>query len=161
MPKPFVKPESSVVPAGSFTLAIMKYMMRLEKELANPDAKHNQGKLIGEAYLWRAIQKYAEQKYEALMGGDRKVGALFTEGVLEDKSTLDPGTHDNLAESPSFRVSAKTTVPIKRFDPQMLATNLITTFKLKAPRTVVLALIEASKKETKSQTTYKIEELVK
>lgn len=161
MKKPFVKQSDEVMPAGSYTLNIMKYMMKLEKELTNPDAKHNQGKLIGEAYLWRAIQKYAERKYEALMGGDKKVGALVVEGVLKDKSTLEPGHHDNLAESPSFRVSAQTTVPIKRFDPETLCTNLIEAFKIKSPRSVILAVIEASKKETKSQTTYKIEEIVR
>jgi hypothetical protein len=115
---------------------------------ANPDAKHNTGSLIGEAFMWDKIEAYAKSRADAAWL------RLAREGIINDKKTLDPGDHE-LASSPSFLVVAKVTNPIKRFNGDALAT-LLAKSKYKVPVSTTKELIDQAKVAGNSAVTMKV-----
>jgi hypothetical protein len=127
----------------SYETTIVKALSRLGKNgTENPDAKHNVGSLLGEAYMWDQVEKYAKNKSDAAWK------AMEKEGLVPDKKSLDPGEYQ-LADSPSFAIFAKVTQPIRRFDGQELA-NLLAKSKYKVPVSTTKELIEEAKVPTTS-----------
>ena len=135
----------------SYEVEIAKALAKIGKNgTANPDAKHNQGRLIGEAFLWDRIAKYAEAKSDAAWA------AMLKEEVIPEKSTITPGDHE-LAYSPSFTVIAKATQPVKRFDANEFATMLAKS-KYKVPVSTTKEMLDAARVPTKPIVSMKIVE---
>jgi len=122
----------------SYETTIVKALSRLGKNgTENPDSKHNTGRLLGEAYMWDQVEKYAKARSAAVWKEMEK------EGLVPDKKTLDPGEYA-CADSPSFAVFAKVTQPIRRFDGEQLA-GLLAKSKYKVPVSTTKELIEEAK----------------
>jgi hypothetical protein len=135
----------------SYETDIIKTLAKMGKNgTINPDAKHNTGSLLGEAFMWDRIEAYAKNRSEAAWA------ALSKEGLIPDKKSLDPGDHQ-LVESPSFAVFARVTNPVKRFSGDELAT-LLAKSKYKVPVSTTKELIDQAKVPTSSMVTMKIVE---
>lgn len=136
----------------SYETDIIKTLTRLGKGngTANPDAKHNTGSLLGEAFLWDHVRRYAENRCDAAWK------AMNKEGLIPDKKTLDPGDHQ-LTQSPSFAVFARVTQPVKRFSGDELA-ELLAKSKYKVPVSTTKELIDQAKVPTNSVVTMKVVE---
>lgn len=134
----------------------ISYLAKITKFLTglppNPDSTHNTGRALGEAYMWRAVAKYAEACAE------RAMKEMVREGIIpnREESPLDPGEHD-LASSPHFACSVKVSQPIERFNPDDLAMSLARS-KYKVPMPFTKQAVEKAKKPTKSSYTYIIVE---
>jgi hypothetical protein len=115
---------------------------------ANPDAKHNVGNLIGEAFLWDEVVKYAEGRSEAAWA------RLQKEGIVPAKKDMDPGDYE-IAYSPTFLVTAKVTQPIKRFDQDELA-RIFHESKYKVPVSVTKEIVDLAKVPKSSNVIWKI-----
>ena len=114
---------------------------------ANPDGTHNTGSMLGEAYLWDAVEAFAK-------GRSKKAWeALENEGVIIPPDVT--GEHA-LATSPHFVCSAKVTNPVRRFNADELAKLLKKQYKI--PEPVSKALIEQAKVGTKPAVSYSIME---
>jgi hypothetical protein len=107
------------------------------KTVPNPDSKHNQGRLIGEAFLWDEVERYAKSKSDAAWE------QMGKEGIIPDLSTLDTGDHE-LAYSPSFTIQASVSQPVKRFKQEELA-QLLARSKYKVPASVTAELCDQAK----------------
>ena len=135
----------------SYETDIIKTLAKMGKNgTINPDAKHNTGSLLGEAFMWDRIEAYAKNRSEAAWA------ALSKEGLIPDKKSLDPGDHQ-LVESPNFAVFARVTNPVKRFSGDELAT-LLAKSKYKVPVSTTKELIDQAKVPTSSMVTMKIVE---
>lgn len=137
--------------AISFSAQITKHLHKISDlcDSHNPDAKNNVGRLLGIAYFWIAVEKYAKSKKEEAWK------ALDKEGIIEDTSNLNAGEYA-LAESPHFYASAKVSQPVRRFDADELATQLNKKYKVPLPAS--REMIEAAKVPTKSVVTKSIVE---
>jgi hypothetical protein len=109
----------------------------MSKTVPNPDAKHNQGALIGQAFLWDEIERYAKAQSDATWK------KMEVEGIIPDLSTLDTGDHE-LAYSPSFTIHASVSQPVKRFKQEELA-QLLAKSKYKVPISVTAELCDQAK----------------
>src|SRR5207342_1611118 len=110
----------------SYKTDIIRFMSGIAaKTLPNPDGKHNQGALIGTAFMWDEIEKYAHAQSELAWE------KMHNEGIIPDVSTLEQGDHE-LAYSPSFTVQANVTQPVRRFKQEELA-QLLARSKYKVP----------------------------
>jgi hypothetical protein len=116
----------------------------------NPDAKHNTGRLLGEAYFWDEMAKYAKAQAEG------KWATLTREGIIPEKRSLDPGEQE-VASSPSFAVIAKVTQPVKRFDVDELA-KLMRQSKYKVPESTTKELVDLAKVPTSPMVTMRVVE---
>lgn len=136
----------------SYEADIIKTLAKIGKTngTINPDAKHNTGSMLGEAFMWDRIEAYAHNRSEAAWA------ALSKEGLIPDKQELDPGDHQ-LAQSPSFAVFARVTQPVKRFSGEELA-NLLAKSKYKVPTSTTKELIDQAKVPTKSMVSLKVVE---
>ena len=135
----------------SYETDIIKTLAKMGKNgTINPDAKHNTGSLLGEAFMWDRIEAYAKNRSEAAWA------ALSKEGLIPDKKSLDPGDHQ-LVESPSFAVFARVTNPVKRFSGDELAI-LLAKSKYRVPISTTKELIDQAKVPTSSMVTMKIVE---
>jgi hypothetical protein len=133
----------------SYETDIIKTLAKMGKNgTINPDAKHNTGALLGEAYMWDRIEAYAKNRSEAAWN------AMAKEGLIPDKKTLDPGDHQ-LSQSPSFAVFARVTNPVKRFSGDELAT-LLAKSKYKVPVSTTKELIDRAKVPGNPMRTMKI-----
>jgi hypothetical protein len=150
-------------PLGSYTQTIMRALLTMHRELCalNPDVQNNQGRYIGEAYLWRAVEKYASSCYDTLMTEDKKKktkGELFINGILPDRDSLEEGSHDAIVTSPHFVVNVSVSKPVERFNPETLARKLSKEFK--KPESYFLSMIEDAKKPTSGVVKWVIAERV-
>lgn len=103
----------------SYKVAIVKALSKLGMNgTENPDAKHNQGRMIGEAFLWDEVAAYAKSKSDAAWE------VLEKEGLAPTKDEVEPSTEREFAFSPSFVGVVKTSKPIKRFDADVFAAAL-------------------------------------
>jgi len=135
----------------SFETDIIKTLAKMGKNgTINPDAKHNTGSLLGEAFMWDRIEAYAKNRSEAAWN------AMAKEGLIPDKTTLDPGDHQ-LSQSPNFAVFARVTHPVKRFSGDELAV-LLAKSKYKVPVSTTKELIDQAKVPTKSVVSMKVVE---
>lgn len=135
----------------SYETDIIKTLAKMGKNgTINPDAKHNTGSMLGEAFMWDRIEAYARNRSEAAWA------VLAKEGLIPDKKTLDPGDHQ-LAQSPNFAVFARVTQPVRRFSGDELA-NLLAKSRYKVPVSTTKELIDQAKMPTNSMVTLKIVE---
>ena len=127
----------------SYHTDIIKMLSKLGKNgTENPDGKHNTGRLIGEAYLWDTVAKYAKGRSDAAWS------ALASEGVIPRKGEMEPGQHE-LAYSPNFVVVGRVTQPVKRFSGDELA-KLLSKSKYKVPESTTKEMIDKAKVPTTS-----------
>jgi len=132
----------------SYKVAIAKALSRLGMNgTINPDEKHNQGRLLGEAYLWDEVERYAKAKSEAAWT------ALEKEGILPDD--VIEGTETEFGFSPSFVGTVKATQPVKRFSGEALAV-LLAKSRWKVPTSASKEMINEAKVPTKPMVMYKI-----
>lgn len=124
----------------TFTARIVNELTKLSSKLdeANPDTKHNAGRLIGRALMWDQIAKYAKKQSEVAWN------TLESEEIVSYVNS--PGDH-NLAESPHFMVTDRVSEPRKAFNADALAEGLK---KYKIPKSVVLEAVERAKIPGKS-----------
>ena len=135
----------------SYESTIIKAISRLGKNgTENPDAKHNTGRLLGDAFMWGAVARYAKQREDAVWK------ALEKEEVVPDKKTLAPGDHQ-LADSPSFAIFARVTQPVRTFSGDELA-GLLEKSKYKVPISATKEFIDQAKVPTSSRVTMKVVE---
>jgi hypothetical protein len=122
----------------SYKTDIVRFLSGIvNKSVPNPDAKHNQGRLIGEAFLWDEVERYAKGKSDAAWEQMEK------EGIIPDLNALETGDHE-LAYSPSFTIQATVTQPVKRFKQEELA-QLLAKSKYKVPVSVTVELCDQAK----------------
>lgn len=134
----------------SYKVEIVKFLTKLGMNgTKNPDEKHNQGRMLGEAFMWDEVERYAKSKSEAAW----KV--LEKEGILPDPSTLEEGSETEFGFSPSFVGVVKTTQPVRRFSGDALAV-LLAKSKWKVPTSAAKEMIDDAKVPTKPMTSYKI-----
>jgi hypothetical protein len=130
---------------------IIRFMSGIAaKTLPNPDSKHNQGALIGTAFMWDEIEAYAKKKSAEAWE------KLESEGIIPDIRTLDGGDHE-LAYSPSFTVQASVSEPVRRFSREELA-KLLAKSKYKVPVSVTAELCDQSRLPGNPQRKLKIVE---
>jgi hypothetical protein len=135
----------------AFKTDIIRFMSGIAaKTLPNPDSKHNQGALIGIAFLWDEIQAYAKKK------SDEAWERLEKEGIIPEIDKLEPGEHE-LAYSPSFTILASVTQPVKRFNQGELS-MLMAKSKYKVPVSVTAELCDQAKLPGNPQRKLKIVE---
>jgi hypothetical protein len=133
----------------SYETEIVKALAKFgSNSTANPDAKHNTGSMIGEAFMWDKIEAYAKARADAAWL------RLAREGIIKEKKALEPGDHE-LAASPSFLIVAKVTQPIKRFSADALA-NMLAKSKYKVPVSTTKELIDQAKVAGTSAVTMKV-----
>lgn len=134
----------------SFTTEIAKLLTSLDVKLmgSGPDAKHNVGRRLQQAYFWDQVQAYAKKQSDTLWSGLEKDELVLT-------SNLDPGDHV-LAESPHFVVNAKVSERVRRFNADYLADQMKKKFKVSIP--IAKQMIESAKQPSNSTTTLKIVE---
>lgn len=134
----------------SYKVEIVKFLSKLGTNGSrNPDEKHNQGRALGEAFMWDEVERYAKSKSEAAW----KV--LEKEGILPDPSALEEGSETEFGFSPSFVGVVKTTQPVRRFSGDALAV-LLAKSKWKVPTSAAKEMIDDAKVPTKPMTSYKI-----
>jgi len=132
----------------SYQVKIISALNRLGLNgTANPDGTHNSGRLLGEAFLWDEVVRYAEARSK------KAWQALETEGHITRPD--EPGEY-SLVVSPSFAVTAKVSNPVRRFNVNALAKVLKQ--KYKVPEPVTVELCEQAKVPTKSSVTYTVAE---
>ena len=134
----------------SYQTDIVKALARLGKTngTMNPDEKHNAGRLIGEAFLWDQVEKYAKAR------GDAAWAALASEGIIPAKKELEQGEHE-LAYSPSFVVIGRVTAPVKRFSADELA-KLLRQSKYRVPESTTKEMVDKAKVPTTSMASIKV-----
>lgn len=135
----------------SYESTIVKALSRFGKNgTEGPDVKHNIGRMLGDAFMWSAIAKYAKAKEDSIWK------ALEREEIIPDKKSLTPGDHQ-LADSPSFAVFAKVTQPVKTFSGDELA-KLFSHSKYKVPESTTKEFVDQARVPTTSRVTLKVVE---
>jgi len=134
----------------SYQTDITRVLAKLGKNggTENPDSKHNQGRLLGEAFLWDSVEKYAKGRSDAAWE------ALLREGIIPAKKDLSQGEHE-MASSPSFVAIARVTAPVKRFSADELA-KLMVKSKYRVPESTTKEMVEKAKVPTTSMASLKI-----
>lgn len=153
MPKPAFKPEPKPAPKpGSFEARIVQATLAMHAALMKdaPDTKHNVGHTLAQALIWDTIQSMAKKNSDALWK------SLEVDGHIPASETLAPGDHAPL-DTPHFVVTAKATLPVKRFSPDQLAQDLYKS-KYKVPLPIAKQMIDEAKKSTKSTVIWNINE---
>lgn len=133
----------------SYETDIIKFLSKLGSNgTVNPDAKHNTGGLLGEAFMWDKVEAYAKARADAAWL------RLAREGIIADKKSLEPGDHE-LASSPSFLAIAKVSQPVRRFSAEALA-NLLAKSRYKVPVSTTKEFVDAAKVPSSSTVSMKI-----
>lgn len=135
--------------AGSkpFMIAVTRLLSQLNG-LQSEDSKHNIGRALSEAFKWDAAAKLCEGRSDAAWK------TLASEGII-NKEGLSPGDH-TLADSPHFVCLASVTQPVRRFNADALAEEMVKRFK--CSRADALMMIEDAKKPASSTVRMKIVE---
>jgi hypothetical protein len=114
----------------------------------HPDAKHNQGKSILEAFIWDEIAGLSKGRSDATWERMEK------NGIYE--KPLKPGKYE-CGESPSFIIKASVSEPVKRFNEDELA-RVLEASQFKIPPHMTKGFVGAAKVPGSSQVRVKIEE---
>ena len=136
----------------SYQTDIVKVLSKLGNAngTVNPDGKHNAGRMIGEAFMWEQVAKYAENRADAVWA------EMEVEGIVPKKQELKEGENE-VAYSPSFVVIAKVSKPVKRFSGEQLAAMLAKS-KYKVPISTTKEFIDRAKIDGNPMRTLKIVE---
>lgn len=134
----------------SYEVDIIKALSKLGSNgTINPDQKHNQGRLLGEAFMWDAVEKYAKGKSEAAWK------ALEKEGICPEKSTVEPSTESEFGFSPSFVGVVKASKPVEKFDPETFA-GILNRGKYRVPVSYTKEALSDAKVPGNPKVSYKI-----
>lgn len=128
-----------------YKVQITTLLVKLQTEAAkmNPDAKHNSGRLIGEAYFWDTVEALAKKQSATTWEGLEALGITLSRDE-------EPGNYD-VDSSPSFDVTCKISNPRQKFDEEKLAKALQRKYKIPIPVTkemVANAKVDGSKTMT-------------
>lgn len=118
--------------------------------LEAPDATHNTGRFLAEAYFWDAVQSIAKGRSE------KAWAKMIEHNILDGAKDRDPGEYE-LASSPHFVCNLKVSEKRRAFNADVLADKLAKS-KFKVPKPIARQFIENAKVPGKSSNTYKIEE---
>lgn len=135
----------------------MSYMTEIVKALSklgtngtlNPDSKHNQGRLLGEAYMWDAVEKYAKGKSEAAWK------TLEKEGIAPRKEDVEASSEQEFGFSPSFVGTVKASKPVSKFAPDVFAERMSKS-KYKVPISYTKEALDDAKVEGNPKVSYNI-----
>lgn len=129
------------MPEMTYTATVYNHLIKLRDALdkLNPDTKHNAGRLIGRAFFWDQIAKFAKKQSEVAWD------ELENEEIVSYVES--PGDH-TLAESPHFMVMDKVSEPRRAFNADVLAEDLKKKYKVPVP--ISKELIEKAKIPGKS-----------
>jgi len=96
------------------TSQIHMELMKLVQAIANrhPDARHNVGKVLVEAFIYDEIEKYAKGLSDKVWDRMEKTGVY--------EKPLKPGKYE-INESPHLVIKASVSEPVKRFSEDELA----------------------------------------
>lgn len=134
----------------SYKVEIIKFLSKLGTNgTKNPDEKHNQGRLLGEAFMWDEVEAYAKNRSEAAW----KV--LETEGIAPAKNTIEASSETEFGFSPSFLGIVKATKPVSKFDPDTFA-DMLSRSKYKVPVSYTKEALNDAKVEGNPKVSYKI-----
>lgn len=114
----------------------------------HPDAKHNQGRSILEAFVWDEIQKVSKGKSDA-------VWERMEKSQIYEKP-LKPGKYE-CGESPHFVIKATVSEPVKRFKEEELA-RVLEASPFKIPPHMTKGFVGAAKVPGSPMTRLVIEE---
>lgn len=134
----------------SFVARIIKELQTFADNIPLPDAKHNAGRLLAQAFLWDVVRKHAEK--QSLQMWEH----LKNEGLIPQNGSLEPGAHV-LCESPRFVCTARISIPVKRFSPEELS-KLLKASKYRVPEPITIEFVEKAKVPSKSSTTLSVVE---
>jgi len=112
---------------------IAKMVFEIMKK--HPDAKHNAGRSILEAFVWDEIQSLSKGK------SDKAWERMEKEGVYEAPTKL--GKH-SCGESPHFEIRASVSEPVKRFNEAALA-KVLEASEFKVPQHKTKEFVGAAK----------------
>jgi hypothetical protein len=104
--------------------------------------------MIGEAFMWEQVAKYAEGRADAVWA------EMTVEGVVPKKEELKEGEQE-VAYSPSFVVIGKVSKPVKRFSGDNLAAMLAKS-KYKVPISTTKELIDKARVDSNPMRSLKI-----
>ena len=114
----------------------------------HPDAKHNQGRSILEAFIWDEIQGLAKGRSDQVWERMEKAGIY--------EKPLKAGKFE-CGESPHFIIKATVTEPVKRFQEDELA-RVLEASPFKIPPHMTKGFVGAAKVPGNGQVRVKIEE---
>jgi len=114
----------------------------------NPDEKHNAGRMLGEAFMWEQVAKYAEGRADAVWA------EMTVEGIVPKKEALEDGEHE-VAYSPSFVVISKVSKPVKRFSGEELA-RMLNKSKYRVPLSTTKEMIDKAKVDSNPMRSLKV-----
>jgi hypothetical protein len=114
----------------------------------NPDGKHNTGRMLGEAFMWEQVAKYAEGRADAVWA------EMLAEGIVPKKENLKEGEQE-IAYSPNFVVIGKVTAPVKRFNGEELA-QMLAKSKYRVPMSTTKEMIDKAKVPTNPMRSLKV-----
>ncbi len=114
----------------------------------HPDAKHNQGKSILEAFIWDEIQGLAKGR------SDQVWDRMESTGIYDKPTKI--GKHE-CGESPHFIIKASVSEPVKRFSEEELA-RVLEASQFKVPPHMTKGFVGAAKVPGSSQVRVKVEE---
>jgi hypothetical protein len=134
----------------SYQTSIVKILSKFGQSngTANPDSKHNAGRLLGEAFMWDQVEKFAKARSDAAWL------SLAREGIIPQRKEMEPGEHE-LAYSPSFVAIGRVSAPVRRFSGDELA-KLLRASKYKVPESATKELIDKAKVPTTSMVSMRI-----
>lgn len=118
---------------GQIQNEIAKVVFEIMKK--HPDAKHNTGRSILEAFVWDEIQGLAKGK------SDKAWERMETEGVYEKPEKA--GKYE-CGESPHFVIKATVSEPVKRFNEAELA-KVLEASEFKVPQHKTKEFVGAAK----------------
>lgn len=134
----------------SYKVEIIKFLSKLGMNgTANPDSKHNQGRMLGEAYLWDEVARYAKSKSDAAWE------VLEKEGIAPRSSEVEASTEREFAFSPSFVGVAKASKAVKKFDADVFA-GILNRGKYRVPLSYVKESLDDAKVDSKPRVEMKI-----
>lgn len=132
----------------SYKARIISALNKLGHNGTASPAKSNTDTMLGEAYMWDEVVRFAKARSDAAWN------KLEAEGLFDPPT--ETGRHA-LVTSASFVLSASVSNPVKRFSADTLALSLKKP-PYKIPEPVTKLLVEEAKIPTKPNVSYAIEE---
>lgn len=135
----------------TFTSIVITELTKLTKRIMSAPVRDNLIPLLRDAAMWDAIEAHAK-KASAEAWKRLEAAEVYSEDTLREH----PGQRDVITSSP-FTLIADVTEPVRRFDPNWLASALAHS-KHKVPEHYTKELINQAKQPTQSVVRLKIVE---
>jgi len=154
MPKPKhanTQPLAALPQTNTLPLATQLTMLLSSVDkMVLPIAKDETDTVLGQAYVWDFVQKYAKRKSDAFWKD------IEDNNLIMDYKELAPGNQE-IGESDNFIVHCKVSNPVNRFNADVLAERMAKS-KYKVPSSFTLEAIDKAKVPSSSSRTLWIEE---